>query len=100
MSYQQAINSALGGMARVFAVGKGLHEVSKTRQEANVHASEQAEATKQWRKDTLEVLQHHQNVMEYLMDQANERAAQNQESRRIQKENMAYFAGKFWKEQK
>ena len=38
--------------------------------------------------------------MSYLMDQANERAAQKQELRRIQKENMAYFAGKFWKEQK
>lgn len=100
MSYQQAINSALGGVARVAAVGKGLFEVSKTRQDANVHASEQAEAAKQWRKDTLEILESHQNVLEYLMDQANERAAQNQESRRIQKENMAYFAGKFWKEQK
>ena len=100
MSYQQAINSALGSFARVAAVGKGLHEVSETRKEANVHASEQKEATKQWRKDTLEVLQHHQNVLEYLMDQANERAAQKQELRRIQKENMAYFAGKFWKEQK
>ena len=100
MSYQQAINSALGGLARVAAVGKGLHEVRKTRQEANVHASEQAEATKQWRKDTLEVLKSHQEVMSYLMDQANERAAQKQELRRIQKENMAYFSGKFWKEQK
>ena len=100
MSYQQAINSALGGVARVAAVGKGLFEVGKTREDANVHASKQEEATKQWRKDTLEVLQHHQNVMEYLMDKANERAAQNQEGRRIQKENMAYFAGKFWKEQK
>ena len=34
------------------------------------------------------------------MDKANSKAAQEQESRRIQKENMAYFAGKFWKEQK
>lgn len=100
MSYQQAINSALGGVARLSAVRKGFSEFSEARKEANVHASEQAEATKQWRKDTLEVLQHHQNVMEYLMDQANERAAQAQESRRTQKENMAYFAGKFWKEQK
>ena len=100
MSYQQVINNAWGSVARLAAVGKGLHEVSKTREEANVHASKQEEATKQWRKDTLEVLKSHQNVMEYLMDQANERAAQNQELRRIQKENMAYFAGKFWKEQK
>lgn len=100
MSYQQAINSALGGVARVAAVGKGLYEVSKTRQEENVHAREQAEATKQWRKDTLEVLKSHQEVMSYLMDKANERAAQSQELKRIQKENMAYFAGKFWKEQK
>ena len=100
MSYQQAINNAWGSVARLASVGKGLHEVSKTREEANGHASEQAETTKQWRKDTLEVLQHHQNVMEYLMDKANDKAAQEQESRRIQKENMAYFAGKFWKEQK
>ena len=52
MSYQQSINNAWGSVARLFAVGKGLHEVSKTREEANVNASKQEEATKQWRKDT------------------------------------------------
>ena len=100
MSYQQAINNALGSAARLSSIRKGFSEISKAREEANVHASEQAEATKQWRKDTLEVLKHHQDVITYLMDKANERAAQNQDRKRIQKENMAYFAGKFWKEQK
>lgn len=107
MSYQQAINSALGGIARLAVVGKGLSEASKIR-----GATERTESrVESWLSNTAykdiggtytytpgkvpeEVIQARK------MREANERAARKQDLKRIQKENMAYFAGKFWKEQK
>lgn len=103
MSYQQAINSALGSLARVAAVSKGLSEASKIRG-ASERTEQKVESlqlkdiggTYTYRPKTIpEEFVHAQKMRE-----ANERAARKQELRRIQKENMAYFAGKFWKEQK
>ena len=103
MSYQQAINSAIGGIARLAAVSKGLSEASKIR-----GASERTEQkVESWlSKDVGGTYTYtpgkvpEEVVQAQKMREANERAARKQELRRIQKENMAYFAGKFWKEQK
>lgn len=118
MSYQQAINSALGGVARLFAVGKGLHEASKIREstertekEVTEHTAtlaEQLQAMEKFAKDypngytaTYGPVKVPEEIVQFRkMQEANDRAARKQELRRIQKENMAYFAGKFWKEQK
>ena len=103
MSYQQAINSALGSLARLGVIHKGLSEASKIR-----GASERTEQkVESWlSKDVGGTYTYtpgkvpEEVVHAQKMQEANERAARKQELRRIQKENMAYFAGKFWKEQK
>ena len=118
MSYQQAINSALGSLARLGVIHKGLHEASKIREstertekEATKQTATLAENLQRMEKFAKDYPNGYtatyrpQNVPEEIvqfrkMQEANERAARKQELRRIQKENMAYFAGKFWKEQK
>ena len=103
MSYQQAINNALGSIARLSAISKGLSEASKirssserTEQKVESWLSKDIGGTYTYTPGKVpeEVLQAQK------MREANERATRKQELRRIQKENMAYFAGKFWKEQK
>ena len=118
MSYQQSVNSALGGVARLFAVGKGLSEASKIRESTErteKEVTKQTETLAEKLQKMNEFVKAHPNgytatfrpkgVPEEIaqfrkMQEANERAARKQELRSIQKENMAYFAGKFWKEQK
>ena len=103
MSYQQAINNMIGSLARLGAVSKGLSEASKirgaterTEQKVESWLSKDVGGTYTYTPGKVpEEVIHAQKMRE-----ANERAARKQELRRIQKENMAYFAGKFWKEQK
>ena len=103
MSYQQSINNMIGSLARFAAVSKGLSEASKIR--GSTERTEQK--VESWlSKDvggtyTYGPVKVPEEVMQARkMREANERAARKQELRRIQKENMAYFAGKFSKEQK
>ena len=93
----------IGSIARLSAVSKGLSEASKirgaserTEQKVESFLSKDIGGTYTYRpvKVPEEVMQAQK------MREANERAARKQELRRIQKDNMAYFAGKFWKEQK
>lgn len=103
MSYQQATNSAIGSIARLFAVSKGFSEASKIRGAAE--RTEQKVESLQL-KDiggtyTFTPQKIPEEILQFRkMQEANDRAARKQELRRTQKENMAYFAGKFWKEQK
>lgn len=107
MSYQQSINNAWGSVARLFAVGKGLSEASKIRGSTE----RQEQRLENWVSNTAykdvggtytygPVKVPEEVIHARKMREANERAERKQELRRIQKENMAYFAGKFWKEQK
>lgn len=118
MSYQQTINSALGGVARLAAVGKGLSEASKirgsterTEKEVTKQTetlTERLQAMEKFAKDypngytaTYGPVKEPEEIVQFRkMQEANERAQRKQDLKRIQKENMAYFAGKFWKEQK
>ena len=118
MSYQQAINNIIGSVARLGVIHKGLYEASKIRgstERTEKEVTKQTESLTEKLQKMEEFVKAHPNgytatygpvkVPEALvqfrkMQEANERAARKQELRRIQKENMAYFAGKFWKEQK
>ena len=89
MSYQQAVNNVLGNIARGAAIGRGFSVAQKQLQASEKIAgsldadlfvgSERSETGMLW---------------------ANEKAERMQKVKKIQKERMAYFAGKFWKEQK
>ena len=89
MSYQQAVNNVLGNIARSAAIGRGFSVAQKQLQASEKIAgsldadlfvgSERSETGMLW---------------------ANEKAERMKEVKKIQKERMAYFAGKFWKEQK
>ena len=89
MSYQQAVNNVLGNIARGAVIGRGVSVAQKQLQASEKIAgsldadlfvgSERSETGMLW---------------------ANEKAERMQEIKKIQKERMAYFAGKFWKEQK
>ena len=103
MSYQQSINNMIGSLARLGVIHKGLSEASKIR-----GASERTEQkVESWlSKDVGGTYTYtpgkvpEEVIQAQKMREANERAARKQDLKRIQKENMAYFAGKFWKEQK
>lgn len=89
MSYQQAVNNVLGNIARGAVIGRGVSVAQKQLQasekivgslDADLFVgSERSETGMLW---------------------ANEKAERMQKVKKIQKERMAYFAGKFWKEQK
>lgn len=108
----------LGNVARLGVIHKGFSEASKIREstertekEAIKQTTTLAENLQRMEKFAKDYPNGYtatyrpQNVPEEIvqfrkMQEANERAARKQELRRIQKENMSYFAGKFWKEQK
>lgn len=103
MSYQQSVNNIIGSVARLGVIRKGFKELSAqtktaqtTAETAKKLANTEVGGTYVYTPGKVpeEVIQAQK------MREANERAARKQELRRIQKENMAYFAGKFWKEQK
>lgn len=103
MSYQQAINSALGSIARLNVIRKGFKELSAQTKSAQTTAetvkklaNTEAGGTYTYTPNAVpEEVKQAQRMRE-----ANERAQRKQALKQIQKENMAYFAGKFWKEQK
>ena len=103
MSYQQSVNNIIGSIARLGVIRKGFKELSAQTKSAQTTAetvkklvNTDAGGTYTYTPNTVpEEVKQAQKMRE-----ANERAARKQELKRIQKENMAYFAGKFWKEQK
>ena len=103
MSYQQSINNIIGSLARLGVIRKGFKELSaqtksaqSTTEAIKKLANTEVGGTYTYTPNKVP----EEAVHAQKMREANERAARKQELRRIQKENMAYFAGKFWKEQK
>ena len=96
MSYQQAVNNFLGNVARSVAIERGVSVAQKQLETSGKQLKASEKIAGSLDADLFVGKERSETGMLW----ANEKAERMQEVKKIQKERMAYFAGKFWKEQK